>query len=196
MENTIISLQTRNTFLEQEVTGYKASIFHEQKRRKRGKKLIEEFRAEEGHAALFMSPSKIQAVRDLEARREQAKVDEQASKQLAKDERESNKIAKQEEAKKKQQERAKQQAAKKAAQAAAKAAKEQAKEATNASKQLDIDLQSSTKKKRRQNPLLSIPQLPLPSHNIEVVLGPSNPASQRPTRTKRIPVYLEAFQIE
>ena len=48
-----------------------------------------------------MSPSKIQVVRDLEARREQAKVDEQASKQLAKDERESNKIAKQEEAKKK-----------------------------------------------------------------------------------------------
>ena len=59
MENTIISLQTRNTFLEQEVTGYKALIFHEQKRRKRSKKLIEEFRAEEGHTALFMLPSKI-----------------------------------------------------------------------------------------------------------------------------------------
>ena len=59
MENTIISLQTRNTFLKQEVIGYKASIFYEQKRRKRGKKLIEEFRTEEGYAALFISPSKI-----------------------------------------------------------------------------------------------------------------------------------------
>ena len=143
-----------------------------------------------------MSPSKIQEVRDLNARREQAKVDEQASKQLAKDERESTKIAKQEEAERKRQERAKQQAAKKVAQAAAKAVKEQAKEATNASKQLDIDLQSSARKPRRQNPLLSIPQLPPPSHNIEVVAGPSNPASQRPTRTKRTPAYLEGFQIK
>ena len=170
-------------------------MFHKKKRRKRGKKLIEEYRGEEGHAALFMSPSKIQAVRDLKVRREQAKVDEQASKQLAKDEREAQKIAKQEEAERKRQQRKQQQEERKVAQAAAKAVKEQAKEANNASKQLNIDLQSSTKKPRRQNPLLSIPLLPLPLHNIEVVTGPSNPASQRPSRTKRTLAYLNGYQL-
>ena len=62
-------------------------MFYKKKRRKRSKKLIEEYRSKEGHTALFMLPLKIQAVRDLKVRREQAKVDEQASKQLAKDER-------------------------------------------------------------------------------------------------------------
>ena len=122
-------------------------------------------------------------------------MDEQASKQLAKDERESNKIAKQEEAERKKQERANQRIAKEVAQAAAKAVKEQAKEATNASKQLNIDLQSSTKKPRRQNIVLSTPQLLPPSHNIEVVAGPSNPALQRPSRAKRTPAHLEGFQL-
>jgi superfamily II DNA or RNA helicase len=170
-------------------------VNHDNKKKKKNKKLMDEFRAQEGSAAIFLSPTKIQDFRDLNERREQAKVDEQASKQLAKNERESKKIAKQEEAKRKKQERAKQQVAKKAAEAAAKASKEQAKEAANASKQLDIDLQSSTKKQRRQNPLLSIPQLPPPPHNIEVVVGPSNPASQRPSRAKRTPAYLEGFQL-
>ena len=97
LENTVLSLYSDKVFLQREVAGLKATIFYEQKRRKRGKKLIEEFRAEEGQGALFISPSKIQAIRDLKARREQAKVDEQATKQLAKDERKSNKIAKQKE---------------------------------------------------------------------------------------------------
>ena len=195
LENTVLSLHSDKVFLQREVAGLKATIFHEQKRRKRGKKLIEEFRAEEGQGALFISPSKIQAIRDLEARREQAKVDEQATKQLAKDERELNKIAKQKEDQIKRQQRVKDKAAKEVAQAAAKAAKEQAKEANNASKQLNIDLQSSTKKPRRQNIVLSAPQLLPPSHNIEVVAGPSNPASQRPSRTKRTPAYLEGYQL-
>ena len=76
---------------------------------------MDEFRAQEGSAAIFLSPTKIQDFRNLDERREQAKVDEQASKQLAKDERESNKIAKQEEAERKRQQRAKQQVAKQAA---------------------------------------------------------------------------------
>ena len=83
-------------------------VDYKKKRRKRSKKLIEEHRRKEGQAILFMSPLKIQEVRDLNTRREQAKVDEQASKQLAKDERKSTKIAKQEEAERKRQERAKQ----------------------------------------------------------------------------------------
>jgi hypothetical protein len=64
---------------------------HDRKKKKRKKKLMEEFRAEEGQGALFLSPLKIQAVRDLNACREQAKLDEQAAKQLTKDQQQQDK---------------------------------------------------------------------------------------------------------
>ena len=79
---------------------------------------------------------------------------------------------------------------------AAKAVKETAKEASNASKQLNNDLQLSTKKPKRQQHLQSIPLLLLPLHNQEVVVGPSNPASERPLRSKRAPAYLDEYQLE
>jgi hypothetical protein len=98
LENTIFHLQDKVISLQKENTGLWATVNHEKKKRKRKKKLMEEFRAEEGQGVLFLSPSKIQAVRDLDARREQAKVDEQATKQLAKDQQQQDKIVKQQEA--------------------------------------------------------------------------------------------------
>ena len=62
-----------------------ASINHEKKKRKRKKKVIEQFRAEEGYGTLFLSPSKIQRFRDIDNAKEQAKEDEQATKRLAKE---------------------------------------------------------------------------------------------------------------
>ena len=59
MENTILHLQDKCVFLQTENKGLKSTVFYKKKRRKRGKKLIEEYRSKEGHAALFMSPSKI-----------------------------------------------------------------------------------------------------------------------------------------
>jgi hypothetical protein len=78
---------------------------------------------------------------------------------------------------------------------AIKAVKEAAKEASNASKQLSNDLQLSTKKPKRQQPLIPISLPPLTLHNIEVVAGLSNPALQRLSRTKRTPAYLEGYQL-
>jgi hypothetical protein len=98
LENTIFHLQDKVISLQKENTGLWATVNHEKKKRKRKKKLMEEFRAEEGQGVLFLSPLKIQAVRDLDARREQAKVDEQATKQLAKDQQQQDKIVKQQEA--------------------------------------------------------------------------------------------------
>ena len=58
---------------------------HKKKKHKRKKKVIEKFRTEEGHGAVFLSPSKIQRFRDIDDAKEQAKVDEQATKQLVKE---------------------------------------------------------------------------------------------------------------
>ena len=195
LQNTVMSLQSQVTFLQNENAGLKATVFHKQKRRKRGKKLIEEFRGQEGQAALFLSPSKIQVVRDLEARREQAKLDEQASKQLTKDDRKAKKVAKQEETERNRQQRQQLKEERLAMETAKKATKATAKEANNASKQLDNDLQLSTKKPENQQRLIPI-SLPLPTlRNIDEDAGPSYPASQRPARTKRTPAHLEGFQL-
>jgi hypothetical protein len=47
---------------------------------KRGRKLIEQFRAEEGSRAILFSPKKVRAALELQAQREQEKVQEKADK--------------------------------------------------------------------------------------------------------------------
>ena len=196
LENTILHLQNKVTWLQRKNKDLQASANHKKKKHKRKKKVIEQFRAEEGNGAVFLSPSKIQRFRDIDDAREQARVDEQAAKQLAKEQQQQAKITKQEDTKQRQQQRQQQREEREVAQAAAKAAKEVVKEASNASRQLNNDLQLSTKKPKRQQHLLSIPQLQPVSQNIEVVAGPSNPALQRPSRTKRAPAYLDGYQLD
>jgi hypothetical protein len=145
---------------------------------------------------LFFSPQKVKTALQLVANKEDAKAAAEASKQLAKEEKQQKKLAQQEEAEKKRQQRQQQREEREVAAATAKAAKEAAKEANNASKQLNSDLQSSTKKPRRQKHLISAPQLQPVLHNIEVIVRPPNPASQRPSRTKRAPAYLDGYQLD
>ena len=196
LENTVLHLQDKITMLQRRNIDLQATANYEKKKRKRKKKAIEQLREEDGQGAIFLSPSKIQQYRDFEDRKEQTKLDEQAAKQVAKEQQQQAKLAKEENAERKRQQRLQQKEQQQVALVAAKAAKETAKEASNASKQLNNDLQLSTKKPKRQQHLQSIPLLLLPLHNQEVVVRPSNPALERPLRSKRAPAYSDGYQLE
>jgi hypothetical protein len=158
--------------------------------------LIPEFRAQEGEGALFFSPAKVQQLRNLETRREAQKEAEQASKQLAKEEKEQQKVLKQQEALQKKQQREDEHMKKVADQAIAKAQKEQSKNTQKANQQLDNEYQASAKKAKRQKHVPVAP-LPLPAlHNNEVIAELPNPASSRPSRNRRTPRHLDEYQLD
>jgi hypothetical protein len=50
------------------------ALRHEKKKRKRSRKLLEQFRAEEGSGAILFSPRKVRAALELQEQREQEMV--------------------------------------------------------------------------------------------------------------------------
>lgn len=62
--------------------GAQRALIDEKKKRKRGKALFEEIRAEDGQGATFFSPQKIQQAKDLWQQREEAKKAEQRDKAI------------------------------------------------------------------------------------------------------------------
>lgn len=57
------------------------ALRHKKKKRKRGKKLIKQFRAKEGSGSILFSPSKVRAALELQDRREQEKEQEREDKE-------------------------------------------------------------------------------------------------------------------
>jgi hypothetical protein len=97
MEHTILTLTTQNTLLKTKNEGLKQTIYAEKKRRKRGKGLFEQLRAQDGQGGLFMSPNKVQQALQLQAQKEEEKRQQQATKDVAKQEREQKKQEREEE---------------------------------------------------------------------------------------------------
>ena len=91
------------------------ALRHEKKKRKRGKKLIEQFRAEEGSGAILFSPGKVRAALDLQDQREHEKEQEKENREYRAQERALAKFRKEQEAQKRRDGRAAAQAARKAA---------------------------------------------------------------------------------
>ena len=60
MNKTITTLTTQNILLKAENEGLRQTIYTEKKRRKRGKGLFEELRAQDGQGGLFMLLNKVQ----------------------------------------------------------------------------------------------------------------------------------------
>ena len=73
LTNTILAITTENAILKAQNTGYVAALNNEKQRRKRGKHLFKEFRAQDGQGATFFSPAKIQSAKDPLAEREETK---------------------------------------------------------------------------------------------------------------------------
>jgi hypothetical protein len=124
------------------------SLARERKHKKRQKKPFEQLRADGQSGTLFLSPSKVQQVRDIIQSREQEKEQQQQDKADKAQARALEKAEKQAEAQEKREARAVAAAERKAAEAARKAALKQAREARRAQKEAAHVIRASTSKAR------------------------------------------------
>jgi hypothetical protein len=76
LSETCLSLAARCKLAEDRKQGYLEALNNEKKKRKRGRPLMEEFRAQEGSGAMFFSPSKVLKARELQDAKVAAKEQE------------------------------------------------------------------------------------------------------------------------
>lgn len=138
--DAVLVLSAKLTLVELRNKQFDATLRHERKRR-RAKVLMEEFRASEGSGALFMSPTKIHRAQELQTRRERAKAPLQRDKERRRQDKADLKVQKAEEAPEKRVERAAAAEAKRTATAQRKAAAAEARVA----KKAETWLQDSSK---------------------------------------------------
>ena len=152
LRGSLINITTENAILKAENSGFKQALFNEKKRRKRGKKVFKEFRAQENAGrAMFFSPTKIQAARQFKDNKVKEKANQKVEKDFKAKEKklqasttrlaiEQRKIDRLNQAKERK--RAVEQKA---------AQKEQAKQAKEAAQQLELTLQALVKKSKRRS---------------------------------------------
>ena len=195
LRNTVLNLTTEITILRHKFQGLKKAIGEEKQKRKRGKNLFEELRAEQSTAHVFFSPSKVARARALNEERELAKQQEKEQKEARKVERKLKKQKKQLE----KDQRALLNRQKKLLQEQAVKKKQrliqEAKEDQLANQQLRREVQSA-KKMPRKPPLkrspLEIPPVVIQRVEKEVVVISS---SGRPQRKRKLPKSLEGYEL-
>lgn len=74
--------------------GAMEALRHEKKKRKRGKKLIKQFRAEQGSGSILFSPGKVEAALELQDQKEREKEQEREDKEQRAQERTLAKVRK------------------------------------------------------------------------------------------------------
>jgi hypothetical protein len=84
-------LQAENALLKAEIEGLQEAVRIEKKRKKPKKALFTELRGEEGNAAIFFSPTKISAARELQAQKAREEEIAQAQKEQEKVQRQQRK---------------------------------------------------------------------------------------------------------
>ena len=80
ISNTVSSLATQNQLLKAENQGFKRALLNKKKKRKRGKNLFEEFRAQKGNRAIFFSSTKVDATKAIRIEKNEAKEANKAAK--------------------------------------------------------------------------------------------------------------------
>jgi hypothetical protein len=151
LENLLLRLQAQNSILRSENEGLRRAITHEKKRRKRGKHVFEELRAQDGHGATWFSPQKISHAIAIQEAKEidkqeaikakSARADAQrAAKQLMDDQRAAAAVQRRDTA-----------AAKKVVALQQQQQRAKAREASQASQQLQQHLQQSAKKPQKRS---------------------------------------------
>jgi len=120
-----------------------------QKKQRRGKKLIEEFRASEDCGAVVFSPSKVRKLLDLQKAREQAKEQQKIDKALKAQQTVAARELKARETEQRKYDRAAASAARKKADADAKAERKAVKEALRAQKQREKERKAANRRQGR-----------------------------------------------
>ena len=166
------------------------ALRHEKKKRKRGRKLMEQFRAEEGSGAILFSPKKVRAALELQAQREQEKVQEKADKETRVQERALAKVQKQQAVQRRREEKAIARNARNAAETLRKAQRIADKEAKGAQKQAELVAKASNKGQRRILKKKKVPPKPPSNKNTpKAQEAPTQPRS-RSGRTIQTPAWL------
>jgi hypothetical protein len=159
------------------------ALRHEKKKRKRGKKLMEQFRAEEGSGAIIFSPGKVRAALELQERREREKEQDRQDKEARTRQRALAKEQKQQEAQKKREDRAMARDARNAAEALKKAQRSSEREAKRAQKQVELEAKAirseGTRRPRKKKASLE-------PDNIRDPQRPQNASKQSVSRSGRI----------
>lgn len=176
----LCSLDAENSVLKHEIISCKRALFEANKKKTRTKTLIEELRSETGSGAIIFSPTRIQSLRDKYDVREAAKEAEESAKQLARDEKKAQSLAKAADKEQRRVNREKQAQSRKVSQAAESLRKAHQKDADRATEQLAIELQQSAKKAKKP-----IKQQP-PSLLVTLSIDPAKLAAVVNTRISRL----------
>jgi len=165
------------------------ALHHEKKRRKKGMKLMEEFKAQEGTSAVLFSPGKVQKAIELKERREQAVLEEEREKQLRIQEKAALKARKEQEAQRKRFDRAMAAQARQEAKAQKQADRLKAKEAKEAQAELKKQSKASSSgsrresKKQREAPVVAVNSTDLDAREVpEQARSRSGRSINRPAR--------------
>jgi hypothetical protein len=159
------------------------ALRHEKKKRKRNKKLTEQFRSEEGSGAIVSSPGKVRVAIELQEQREQEMEQDRQNKKARTRQRALAMAQKQQEAQKRREDRAMARDAQKAAEALKKAQRSLEREAKRARKKAELEAKAMNRK-RIGRPGKS--KAPLKLDDIRDTRRPQNASQQSVSRSGRI----------
>jgi len=166
------------------------ALRHEKKKRKRGKKLMEQFRANEGSGAVLFSPSKVRAAFELQEQREQEREAEREDREQRAQDRAQAKAQREQEAQKRRDDRAVAQAARRTAEALKKAQRSAEREAKRTQKQAEKVLKAKNKRSKGRPKNNKVSQKPAAVKDpIRAQHAPKQVVS-RSGRTIRAPAHL------
>ncbi|KXL48709.1 hypothetical protein M433DRAFT_2806 [Acidomyces richmondensis BFW] len=161
-----------------------------QKSHKRGKKLIEEFRASEGSGAIVFSPTKVRKLLNLQKAREQAKEQQKVNKALKHQQAIAARELKAQEAQQKKDDKAAASIAKKKAAADAKVIRKATREVLKAQKPREKESEVVNRRPRgRPAKQMSLKKPPIPPRQ-PLAQIPPNQQSSRSGRTIKRPAHL------
>ena len=168
----------------------KEALRHEKKKMKRGKKLMEQFRAQEGSGAILFSPGKVRAALELQEHRVQEKEQEKADKQTRAEERALAKVQKQKEAQQRRDDRAAAKAARDAAEVVRKAKTAADKEARKARRQAELKSNIANRRPRITSNKNQVLLEPAATENSSRAQIAPNQSATRSGRIVRLPARL------
>jgi hypothetical protein len=195
LEDTIIHITTRIELLQVENTGLRSTVINEQKKRRRGKGLFEELRAEGPSQATFFSPNKIKRAQELQEQREQEKQRATTQKQQEKLQRDILRQEKQQEIEQRRQIRMQQKEARELVRAQKQQSIKDRKEAREAERQLQDEAKAIAIARTRPS------VVPTGSHRPVVVIDEQVHAAVveqvvgRPSRARRLPKHLDGYEL-
>ena len=191
-------LQAENALLKAQVVGLEEAIRVEKKQKKPRKALFKELRDQEGNTAIFFSPSKVAAVRELQAQKTREAEAVQAQKrqqQLQREQQKRDQEEKRHVAAVARQQRREQQAQEKAQK---QAERERANTQQLVSRQLVSEHQATSKRPRQRHTKLhdcTIKRGGVIKPNVEPQIREEEVATSRSGRQLRKPQHLDMYQL-